>query len=87
MEINMNDKIYNQVVIEITNIANIDYEISELDKIDELGISSLKFIQLIVQLEDRFNISFDDDDIDFEKRYTINDIVQYIKQRLQKNDI
>lgn len=52
------------------------------DKILDLGISSLQFIQMIVYIEQEFDIEFDDE-INLESFYDFNNLTTYIVEKLQ----
>ena len=53
--------------------------ISINENLNNLGIDSLSFISLIVDIEYEFNIVFDDDMLLLEKFRSINDLANYIK--------
>ncbi|MFF2482997.1 acyl carrier protein [Paenibacillus sp. NPDC058071] len=58
---------------------------TELDnhlELGALGLDSMKSIQLIVQLEERFSLAFDDEELLFENFSTIEKITQKINERL-----
>ncbi|MGG4554127.1 acyl carrier protein [Paenibacillus sp. FSL W8-0186] len=48
----------------------------------DIGLDSLNAIQLIVQLEDAFGISIDDDELLYENFNTIPKIVDIVKSKL-----
>ena len=53
---------------------------SSFDK--DLGADSLDKVEMIMELEDRFEISVDDDEI--EKLQTIGEVVDFLVKRLKK---
>lgn len=53
-------------------------EILENSKLADLGINSMSFIKLVVGLEDKFDIEFDDDDLDVTRFKTVGDVAGYI---------
>lgn len=71
-------------VIEIlkrnTNLANV--ELSDLSKVslNDLGFNSLNFIKVIVELEDMFDIEFDDNQINYKLLSNIQKLVEMIKK-------
>ena len=56
--------------------ADIDMD----DQLAELGIDSLKKVQLIIDLEDNFNIHFDDAELNPGKLQTVKSIYDLIEK-------
>ena len=80
-EIQMNNSINEKLKSLVKKAANIDssINISINENLNNLGIDSLSFISLIVDIEYEFNIVFDDDMLLLEKFRSINDLANYIK--------
>jgi acyl carrier protein len=55
-------------------------KISMDTKIDDVGLSSISFIKMIVDIEEEFNIEFDDESLEFSKFDVIKDFVDYINE-------
>lgn len=53
----------------------------EASFIDDLGADSLDSVELIMALEERFDIEVPDEDA--EKLYRVSDVVRYIENRLK----
>ncbi len=53
----------------------------EASFIDDLGADSLDLVELIMALEEEFDIEIPDSDA--EKVATVNDVVEYIKENVQ----
>ncbi len=51
--------------------------------VNDLGADSLDIVELVMELEDEFNVSIPDEDA--EKIQTVGDAVKYIKEHTQKN--
>ncbi len=51
--------------------------------VNDLGADSLDTVELVMELEDEFNVSIPDEDA--EKIQTVGDAVKYIKEHTQKN--
>lgn len=49
----------------------------------DIGINSLNFIKLVLQIEKEFGISFDDRDLIVEKYPTIEGLVEYVKKKYE----
>ncbi len=60
-------------------LQNIDIEdvIPEASLIEDLGADSLAIIELVMSMEETFNIDIEDDDA--EKLLTVQDAIDYIK--------
>mgnify|MGYP000002764151 FL=1 len=80
-EIQMNNSINEKLKSLVKKAANIDssINISINENLNNLGIDSLSFISLIVDIEYEFNIVFDDDMLLLEKFRSIIDLANYIK--------
>ena len=50
---------------------------------EELGLDSMDTIELVFQLEEKFNIQISDDDLMGLK--TVDNVVQYIEKRVSEN--
>lgn len=70
------DAVSAQIQDEIRNDITLDLEIVPL------GINSLSFIQIIVELEDKCEVEFDDDSLDFYKYHTLEDVYNYTLSKL-----
>ena len=51
--------------------------------VNDLGADSLDIVELVMELEDEFDVSIPDEDA--EKIQTVGDAVKYIKEHTQKN--
>lgn len=70
----------------IKNLLKIDERNIDNEKdLIELGMGSMKSIQLIVELESTFSIPFDENDLIFDKFNTINKIVDMVDKTIAKN--
>lgn len=47
-----------------------------------IGLNSLTFITIIVGLEEYFEIEFDDNDLNYELFSTVEDIIKYVRDKL-----
>ena len=61
-------------ILEECGIELLDYEEDE-----ELGIDSMQYVSLIIQLEDYFNIIIDDEYI-IEKDITLREIIEMVRK-------
>ncbi len=56
----------------------------ETSFVNDLGADSLDIVELVMELEDEFDVSIPDEDA--EKMQTVGDAVKYISEHTQKND-
>lgn len=59
-------------------------EISFEDYLIDIGIDSLKTVQLIIDIEDSFGIRFKDSDLDSEKLQTVGSLIELVKKNLKE---
>ncbi|MCI9541424.1 MAG: hypothetical protein HFG39_10280 [Lachnospiraceae bacterium] len=64
----------------IKNIVGGSAEIEEDVDIKVYGIDSLLKVQLVIALEEEFNVSFQDDDINQNNFETINAIIELLRK-------
>lgn len=74
------EKRVSDCIAEILNVEEINIDADQ--DIAQLGMDSLKFIQLIVKIEAEFNISFDDDLV-FENLNTIRKLVNAVSEKVK----
>ena len=76
-----NDEVFEKVkriIVEQLSVAD-DTVTKEASFIDDLGADSLDVVELIMALEEEFDMEIPDTDA--EKISTVNDVVEYIKDR------
>ncbi|WP_250886672.1 phosphopantetheine-binding protein [Bacillus sp. SM2101] len=59
-----------------------DIEFSKEDNLLELGIDSMTFIRLVVEIEDEFDIEIEDEEIILENFESFSSIVQLVERNL-----
>ena len=78
MEGNVIFEIVKKIIIEQLNVSE-DSVTKEASFIDDLGADSLDVVELIMALEEEFDMEIPD--ADAEKIATVNDVVEYIKDK------
>lgn len=79
-----NDEVVVYILDELNRIKNSIVVFDELKQpFQVIGVNSLMFIELVVSIEEHFNISFSDDMLDLEMFHNFNEIVGYIKMLLE----
>lgn len=56
----------------------------ETSFVNDMGADSLDIVELVMELEDEFDVSIPDEEA--EKMQTVGDAVKYINEHTQKND-
>ena len=56
-----------------------------MNLIDDLGFDSINMLQLILELEERFNISLSDDDLDIDNFKSVKSITTLIEKNYVHN--
>lgn len=64
------------------NIQSYLEQISNIDLIDDLGMDSVTFITLLIEIESQFQITISDEFLLFDNFRNINDIIDTIKVHL-----
>lgn len=52
------------------------------DSLDRLGINSVSYIKIVIELENEFDIEFDDDCLNYESFKSVKNIVDYINTKI-----
>lgn len=73
-----------KIIGETTDIENSEALISTEDLINEKGINSMDAISILVAVEDTFEIEVDDQDLSAELVRTIDNIADYVINKLNK---
>lgn len=62
----------------------LDEDVSLEDELTSIGIDSLKRVELIVAIEDAFNIIFDDSDLEPGQLMTVSNVVELTEKYLNR---
>ena len=75
-----------KIVNEIKKLVNngTDANITEETSLVELGIDSLMTDELVLGLEDAFNIQFNDSDLEMENLRNVRDIVNLVNKYIEQ---
>ena len=68
-----------KIIAEKLQGVDIEDVIPEASLVDDLGADSLALVELIMSMEEAFDIDIDDDDA--EKMLTVNDAIEYIRRK------
>lgn len=83
----MVDKKVNETIFKIIkdSISVIYSEVDILEDshlIDDLGFDSITLVQLIIEIEEKFNIEMDD--AEYEQIVKVNTLIEYVNKKLRK---
>lgn len=65
--------------------GDLQVDVSQVTPSDELknfGINSISYLKIIVEIEEKFNVVFDKEDLFFDNFRSINNIVERIESKL-----
>lgn len=54
--------------------------------LDEISLDSLSFIKTLVMIEEEFNIEFSDEELNYKKYITIDDLVKKVKEKTDEKN-
>ncbi len=82
MNTNVNEDL-KKIIIRNSTIALAENDIQDdTDLISDLGFDSVKLIQLVVDIENKFGFEFQDEDLSFEILSKYSDLQEYIEKRI-----
>lgn len=78
----------NNVISIIKETISIDegVDISSNTEISSLGINSLNFLKIIVEIEEAYDIEFDDNELNFDYFNTIESVVKLIDSKTKNRN-
>jgi acyl carrier protein len=68
------------IIVEHLNVAR-EEVVPEASFVDDLGADSLDIVELVMAMEEEFDVEIPDDDA--EKIQTIGDAIAYLKEKLE----
>lgn len=75
-----------QIAASIASVLGIGAEqvmsISGDDTLNRIGVDSVNFVEIIINIEDNFNIAFQDDELLLQNLNTLNKLNTIIRQKL-----
>jgi acyl carrier protein len=80
-EININDTIRN-ILGQLNILAANHDNINDNDDLFQLGLNSINIIEMIVKIEEAFDIEFSDEDLSLEGLQTIKKLENYVKNKI-----
>ena len=67
------------IISKLTKNENAKSYLYEGGDIRQVILNSMEFIRIVVELEEVFNIEFDDYALDYDRFTTINDLCEYVE--------
>ena len=74
----------NKVIELIKDNLALDEEVDIDTPLKSLSLDSLSFINLIIEIEETYDIDFSFDELDIKKWNNVNDFIQTIKEKLNE---
>ncbi|HAU87129.1 MAG TPA: D-alanyl carrier protein [Lachnospiraceae bacterium] len=59
---------------------------ANMDLINDIGLDSLQLVNVILDLEEQYDLNIDFDEFDFDKVQTIQELAEYIKELSGENE-
>lgn len=88
MSIILREEFLKGISLKVQEVLEINQELSLNEELSNWGLDSMKSVALVVDLEEHFNITFDDDELLFEHFSTIQKIADRVAGKMEKtNDI
>ena len=73
-----------EIVANNCDMDNVSEYLQSNDDLSKIGMNSVKFIKLLVDFEDDFNIEFDSDELDYSKFNSFNTLCDFIESKINK---
>lgn len=74
------------VIEMILQDGNIRSAVDINDDLAYLGVNSINYVKIVIELEDELDIEFEDDKIDFSQFPTFTDLCTYVEKLVREND-
>lgn len=74
------------LIEEKCEIDNLKQYLEENDDLSSFGINSVKFIMLVLELENYFDIEFEDEDLSYKNFNSYNELRNYVSNKVKNNE-
>ena len=72
-----------EIIARLMEDESVKEQLKHNDDLTQLKINSINFIRLVVELEDFFEVEFEDDALDYTKYLSLNELCNYLEKRKQ----
>ena len=66
---------------------NVNQYLLKNDDLNQLGLNSISFIKIVVDLESEFNFEFEDEALDYSKFMSLNILCDYVEEQMRLNNV
>lgn len=67
------------ILIRMCNLNESYNEMSEEQTLESIGVNSIKFVEIVVAIENEFEFEFRDEDLDLNKYTTVGSLITYVQ--------
>ena len=75
------EKEVKDIILSILNVEKLPYELTCISKLSEIGLDSIKLIEMIINLENKFEITFEDEELDIDIINNYRKIIEIIRSK------
>lgn len=76
-----------EIISANSEMDNANQYLHENDDLTKLGMNSISFIKMVVEIEGEFGFEFEDEALDYNKFTSLNLLCDYVKEMMRKNNI
>lgn len=78
------ENIKKDIITIIKEFLNKDFELQCDTVLSEIGVDSINIIQIVVLIEEKYGIEFEDEKLTYKTLHTVNSISEYIFLRISE---
>lgn len=72
-----------EIVVKYCELENVAEILTQTGDLAELGINSISFIKIVVDLETEFDFEFEDEALDYSKFQKLDQLIDYIVEQVR----
>ena len=75
-------EVVKETILQVIDNDEVEKYLERDDGLSVIGINSVSFIEIVVILEKKFHIKFENEDLDYKKFISLEDLCKYISERI-----